>query len=140
MTRIDFYILGDGAPQRRDLTACRLAEKAFHEGLHVYLNAATPEHARELDELLWSFRDRSFVPHALVEDEDEDSTVLIGCGGEPRGAHDVLINLADGVPDCFSRFERVLEIVAGDGNARRAGRERYRFYRDRGYTLETHKL
>lgn len=140
MTRIDFYILGDGATRTRDMTACRLAEKAFREGLRVYLHTASAEQARGLDELLWSFRDRSFVPHGVGPGADGDTPVRIGSDAEPDGTHEVLINLAEDVPAFFSRFDRVLEIVDTDEGARQAGRARYKFYRDRGYSLETHEL
>ena len=53
---------------------------------------------------------------------------------------EVLINLADEVPDFFSRYARVAEIVDADAIRREKGRERFRFYRDRGYQLQTHQL
>lgn len=141
MTRVDFYILPDAGGRSRDLLACKLAEKAFSEGHRVYLNADSPAHARELDELLWTFRDRSFLPHALEQDAgDEQPPIVIGCNGNPETGHDVLINLAAAVPECFSRFARLLEIVNGEASVRDQGRARYKFYRDRGYPLESHQL
>jgi len=47
----------------------------------------------------------------------------------------VLINLSDQTPSNFARFERMLEIVADQEAERNAGRERYRFYKERGYPL-----
>lgn len=138
MTKVDFYVLKDNSAQRRDITACRLAEKAYTQGLQVHLHAASEKHAQEMDKLLWSFRDRSFVPHGLV---DSGAPVTIGATDTVGTDHsDVLINLADQVPNCFSRFERVLEIINADETVRKQGRERFRFYRDRGYTLDTHEL
>jgi len=52
----------------------------------------------------------------------------------------LLINLGLDVPGFFSRFERVAEVVDGDETQKAKGRERFRFYKDRGYPLETHKL
>ncbi|MNC96157.1 DNA polymerase III subunit chi [compost metagenome] len=66
--------------------------------------------------------------------------MLIG-PGEPLPSHqDVLLNLADEVPAFFDRFERVLEIVAGDAAARGQSRQRFKFYRDAGLAPETHRL
>ena len=65
MTRIDFYLPGAGARDNRFGLACRLADKAYHQGRRVYLHAASAEQARHLDRLLWTFRDQSFVPHGL---------------------------------------------------------------------------
>ena len=68
------------------------------------------------------------------------AAVLIG-PGEPLPSHrDVLVNLGAEVPAFFDRFERVLEIVAGDAATRGAARGRFKFYRDQGLAPETHKL
>ena len=55
--------------------------------------------------------------------------------------HDeVLLNLRPEWPPFFSRFQRLIEIVSLDDEDRAAARERYRFYRDRGYEIRTHDL
>lgn len=140
MTRIDFYILGDANQAGRYLTACRLAEKAFGLGHRVHVHTASPEEATRLDDLLWTFRDGSFVPHELVREDGADSPVTVSDRWEPTGECEVLINLAPDVPPFFSRFHRVAEIIDRDEEQRRHGRERFRFYRDRGYDLNTHEL
>ncbi|MBD3618216.1 MAG: DNA polymerase III subunit chi [Chromatiales bacterium] len=140
MTRVDFYILGDDARAGRHLTACRLAEKAWGMGHRVHLHAASAEEAVMLDELLWTFRDGSFLPHERVTEAGADCPVTLSECWEPTGECEVLINLAPEVPGFFSRFERVAEIIDRDEAARRLGRERFRFYRDRGYPLATHEL
>jgi len=54
--------------------------------------------------------------------------------------HDVLINLSQQTPDCFARFERFAELVNQDESIKQAGRERFKFYKSRGYPLNTHKI
>ena len=49
-------------------------------------------------------------------------------------------NLNAEPPPFFSRFERLAEIVGKDDADVVAGRERFRFYRERGYELRTHNL
>jgi DNA polymerase-3 subunit chi len=141
MTRIDFYISKDKHPGARQKLACKLIEKAYKLGHHIYVHTDSDQKASELDELLWTFRDGSFVPHhKLPATEDQNSPVLIGHANEPGGEHDVLINLADEVPNFFSRFERVAELVDDNPENKTRGRDRFRFYRDRGYELKTHEL
>ena len=145
MTRIDFYITGDGGERARELVACRLAAKAFSLDHWVHVHAASADQAQQLDALMWTFRDSSFVPHAvagdaLLEDPATGRSVVIGSGHEPAERCNLVINLGDEVPRFFSRVERVAEIIDGDSARREAGRERFRFYRDRGYQVETHKL
>ncbi|MBI3562524.1 MAG: DNA polymerase III subunit chi [Gammaproteobacteria bacterium] len=141
MTRVDFYISPNLALKMRVQLACRIAEKAYQTQHRVYLHVASPEQANELDTLLWVFRPGSFVPHCLGDAPHAAATpVLIGNELPPPQAGDVLINLSDQVPGFFSRFARVAEIICGDEPSRQKGRERYKFYRERGYPLESHTL
>ena len=48
---------------------------------------------------------------------------------------ELLISLHDTCLPFFSRFERVIEIVSQDADDAKLGRERYVFYKDRGYEL-----
>ena len=139
MTQIDFYVLPDAVPRGRALFTCKLAEKAFGLGHRVFIQTASENEARELDALMWTFHDRSFLPHCL-SGEDPQAPVHIGCSQEPAGEFQLLINLSAEIPRFFSRFERVAEVVNADATLRERGRERFRFYKDRGYPLETHKL
>jgi len=145
MTRVDFYVLEDDADQARDHFACRLVEKAWRLKHKIYLHAASEAEARRLDGLLWTYDDRSFLPHVLdAPDLDpglaEATPVRVGAAAEPGFEADLLVNLDHSVPLFFSRFERVAEIVGGDEAQRSAARERFRFYRDRGYTLQSHRI
>lgn len=140
MTRVDFYIV-QGGDTALPLVACRLTEKAYRHGHRVYIHTRDVTQAQRLDTLLWTFRAGSFVPHALAETPCEDTTpVFIGADEPAEGLSDVLINLSTDLPLFFSRFERVAEVVADDERARERARERYRFYRERGYPLDTHTL
>jgi len=141
MTQVDFYILQNSQPDAQAMLTCRLTEKAFKQGHQVYINTASGQQLKKLDDMLWTFRDGSFLPHGLYDvNADSDHPVLLGHDVEPEGPSDVLVNLSNDVPSFFSRFNRVAELVGGDEVQRESARERYRFYKDRGYTLNTHKL
>lgn len=141
MTRVDFYLLPIAEPHGKLSFACRLVEKAFRDGRQVHVHASDAEEAAAIDALLWSFRDTAFVPHRRIDAPgDEPAPVLIGWGEELSGHHDVLINLTPTVPPLFGRFERVAEIVLDEPALRAASRERWRFYKARGYPLAHHDL
>ncbi len=145
MTRIDFYILGEANDRARYVTACRLSEKAVRQQLPVYIHAESSAQAHTLDDLLWTFRGGSFLPHKVIDSaadaaDAQNPPITIGYGSAPLAHEGVLINLASAVPDFFSRFDRVVEVVDANNERRRSGRDRYRFYKDRGYELGTHKL
>ena len=141
MTKVDFYLL-DVSADSRERFACRLTEKAWRLGHRVYLLAADKPATHELDELLWTFSQGSFVPHAVCEQEaDADShPVLIGHTEPPAALSDVLISLSSEVPAWFSRFTRVAELVGTTEDQKALARDHFRFYRERGYPLETHNL
>ncbi len=141
MTRVDFYILNDNAADARQRFVCRLAEKAWQQGNKVYIHTGDPALSTRIDEMLWTFSQGSFVPHGMDNDPAADEAdIHIGHGEEPRHHDEVLINLSSEVPLFFSRFKRVAEIIDGDENQRQQGRERFRFYRERGYPLESHNI
>ncbi len=153
VTRIDFYILpGDGADGQSVgavtapdavITACKLCDKASAAGSRVFVYAPDSGRAEALDAALWSFRQGSFIGHERLGTaalEEPLPAVLIGAAEPPLSYQHILINLGLEVPPFFSRFERVLEIVDTDTAAKAKSRERYKFYRDRGYELATHNL
>lgn len=144
MTRIDFYILPQtaGPAEGAVMAACKLCDKATSQGIKVYINTPDGAIAESLDGALWSFRQGSFISHEKFIGKAPDEPlplVLIGDMEPPASHHGAMINLGLEVPTFFSRFERVLEIVSGDAAQRSKSRERYKFYRDRGYELKTYE-
>ncbi len=144
MTRIDFYILPEqtGPTHSPVMAACRLCDKAVGAGLRVYIHTPDPVLADEVDGALWSFRQGGFIAHERHGEQALEAPlppVLIGSREPPDSHQGVMVNLGLEVPESFSRFERVLEIVAGDTQGRAKSRERFKFYRDRGYELKTYE-
>lgn len=144
MTQVDFYVLDSDSDEARLRLACKIVDKATQLDNHVFVHATSDEEARKLDELLWTFSQGSFIPHRIVREalaEPPLEPVLIGVNQPPApGRWDVLVNLAAEVPEFFSRYERVAEVVDANASRREQSRERYRFYRDRGYKLNTHQV
>lgn len=135
MTRIDFHTnVGDSLAY-----ACRLLRKAYQAGQPVAV-CADEARLRALDERLWTFSPLDFIPHCGVDSPHADSTPIVLTADPARAPHQgVLLNLGADVPAQFARFERLLEVVGNTPDELVAGRERYRFYRDRGYALNNYK-
>lgn len=132
MTKIDFYT---GSTDKLR-TACQLSHKAMQNGVHVALSTPDAATADALDKLLWQFPATAFIPHCRSDAEEaEQCPVVLNSGNDRFPHHDLLISLHDECPPFFSRFERVIEIVGQDAEDSRLGRERFKFYRDRGYEL-----
>ena len=139
MTRVGFYVVHAAEQGQRLHVAARLADKAFAQGHRIFINAVDEAQARELNDLLWSFRPSSFLPHGL-QGEDHSDNIAIGWGQEPLDHNDLLINLQLEIPAFFSRFNRVAEVVTQDPDSLQALRRSWTFYKERGYQLEKHDL
>lgn len=137
MTSIDFYFNA----QDRLQVACRLAGKALAQKKRMLIYAPEPELASRIDKMLWTWPAIGFVPHCALHDPLAPETpVLIASDAESPAECALLLNLGAECPPHFERFERLLEVVAGDDAERQAGRSRYRFYTDRGYKISNHDL
>ena len=136
MTRIDFHF---NAPDKLQY-ACRLVRKIHRAGQRVVVYAEPVALAR-FDAELWSFSQLDFIPHVAAGDPLAPCTPVLLCSEPVETPHcEVLVNLAAETPSFFSRFERMVEVVTGDEDDRTRARERWRFYKDRGYPLQTHDL
>ena len=145
MTSVDFHF---NTPDR--LThACRLVRKALRA------QAATDEkplivfcsdraRLEQFDELLYSFSDEDFLPHVHSDHPlvDEAPIILSHQAYSPPMPRlpNILVNLDDAVPDFFTHFQRVFEIVGPDEADKELARARFTLYRDRGYAITRHDL
>ena len=140
--RVDFYVLAGTDELARLKFACRLAEKAYLAGQRVFVRLQDAMQLSSFDELLWSFADRSFVPHEPYSEARQwlDTPVLLGCQNGPEVDYDVLLNLASEVPLGAERAARIIEIVDAEESRRQAARGRFRTYRDRELNPQTHHI
>ncbi len=145
--RVDFYILEDASPSARLKLACKLAEKAYLASQSVLVWHTDPAELRAFDDLLWTFNDGSFVPHeALGSDAAPASPaaaaapVLLSTSVAPAANVDIIINLAPDLPPHLPRTRRVAEIIDGDDTRRRAGRARFKAYRELGVQPASHNI
>jgi DNA polymerase-3 subunit chi len=141
MSRIDFYVLTEAGESARHMFACRLAEKAYRLNNSVRIRTLDRGLASRIDELLWTFRDGSFVPHEIADSPGAaESPVTIASDDGSATGIDLLINLAQDVPADIAAFPRIAEIVSSDEDCRLLSRQRFAAYRDQGHTLETHNI
>lgn len=148
MTDINFYVGKQADLDGRLLIACRLAKMAYERNLHIHIHTDNEANSKKLDALLWTQEAAGFLPHALIDSEsvEEQSSkneldkITLSHQFEPLTHCDYLINLSNQRPSFFSRFKKMAEIIDQDKSILESGRERYAFYRDRGYTLEYHQL
>lgn len=137
--QIDFYLLSDSDPMP---FSCRLIEKIYHKKRHIYVHTSNQAAAHRLDDLLWTYKDISFIPHNLYgEGPEPPPPIQIGFGLEPQQQrYDILLNFAPDIPAFYTKFKRVLEIIANEETALAQGRENYKYYRSQNCDIKTHKI
>jgi DNA polymerase-3 subunit chi len=137
VTRIDFYTSVADKLQ----TACRVASKVYSLGHKIVIFCPDADVANRIDRLLWTHPPTGFIPHCVTGNALAGVTpIVIDFRGDAPPHDEVLVNLTTQWPPFFARFERLVEIVSADDEDVRLARERYKFYRDRGYELRTHAL
>lgn len=139
--RIDFYLLGSEQPQDCWLFTCRLIEKAYTKGHKIYIHCSHQNDAELLDELLWTYKADSFIPHNLQgEGPEPPPPVQIGFDKEPRGFNDIVINLAKEIPPFYRKFKRVIELVPNLESEKEISRSHYKTYRSQGCEIHIHDI
>ncbi|MFM8548488.1 MAG: DNA polymerase III subunit chi [Betaproteobacteria bacterium] len=137
MTRVDFHF---NAPDKL-LYGCRLVRKVYRSGSKVLVWCEDPATLAKFDQLLWTFSEQDFIPHVGAGDALAAATpVLLTAEQVESPHHEVIVNLGSATPPMFSRFDRLVEVVANSDPDRAQARERWRFYKDRGYPLHAHDL
>jgi DNA polymerase III subunit chi len=137
VTRVDFYT---EASDRLEL-ACKLAHKVVQSKARMLVFVPDAAMRARLDQMLWLNPPIGFVPHCSVGAPVADETpILLAPSVDAPPIDDILLNLSDEWPPTFARFHRLIEIVTQAEDDKALARARYRFYRDRGYPIETHNL
>ncbi len=144
MTKINFYASRYHTLRGRIFLACRLVEKAREHNMQVHIHTDGYNTTRQMDEMLWIWKDTSFIPH--ISDINRgfsnhpQEPVTISSQYQTMNRCDYLINLSNQRPEFFSRYLKMAEIIDQTETILTAGRERYSFYKNRGYTLNYYQL
>ncbi len=139
--RIDFYIIPEKTSQAALMFACRLVEKAYNNKNTSYIYVEDEARAQQINDLLWTFRDISFIPHDLVGNNSTSLPIQIGFGQhEPEIIPDILFNLTSGVPEFSTKFNRIIEIAPQEPSWQNSARQNYRHYQAQDFTINNHDL
>lgn len=138
MEQIDFYILPNDNPLP---FTCRLLEKAYKQNHQIYVCANSKTQAEQLNDMLWTFNDISFVPHHLIsENGHQSSPIVIGFEEQAPVHDDIYVTLSDELPDTAEKFERVIFIVPNIEEHKQIARKNYKELTDKGYNVQIHKM
>jgi DNA polymerase-3 subunit chi len=137
VTEIDFYT---HAADRLQIAA-RLCVKAYGLGMRVRVLTGDAATTARLDQLLWTSPPVGFLPHCRLASRVAEATpVIVDEALEHSGPAELLINLHAEQPGFFRRFARLAEIIGSDAAELTAGRVKWQYYKQQGYTLRAHNL
>ena len=137
MTQVDFHF---NTPDKLHYV-CRLLRKIYNSGKKSVVYCADTELMSRLDQQLWSFSQLDFLPHVRASDPLSEVTPIILLSESAQTPHhEVLVNLAQEMPPFFSRYDRLVEVVSLEDDDRQQARLRWKFYKDRGYPMNTYDL
>ncbi|NLY12030.1 MAG: DNA polymerase III subunit chi [Gammaproteobacteria bacterium] len=137
--KVEFYVLPSTQTADRLNAACRLAHKSWRAGFMTFIRCADSQQQNQLDELLWTFRRHSFIPHALHAD-NITAPVVLAVNERPQQTPCVLINLHTEISTHLDCFNRVIEIVNQEPELLQICRQNFVRYRELGYKPERVEL
>jgi DNA polymerase III subunit chi len=142
MPKVSFYVLPTQSDQERLIFACKLVEKAYRSSNRIYILTESDAQSRLMDNLLWTFRAGSFIPHHLYDGKIPtiENRILLGTLNAPEPWQKIIINLSGQQPADLEYSERIMEILDASATVKQAGRERYRHYKHLGLTISTHNM
>jgi len=118
----------------------KLLCKANNVGRKLHISVRNEQHGEKVMKDLYGAEPTSFFGISSSSHNAHELTSAVISHTSDYGHNDVIINLTSEIPDNFSAFKRVIEIVGRDEENISAARDRYRWYKDRGYAIATHKL
>jgi len=142
MAEIKFYLLSSTGSDARYRYACKIIEKAYRNGYFAYVLTDSDSQSQWLEQLLWTFRPTSFVPHEIYRGilPEFPNTILISHLPIPLQWQRLVVNLSSNPVGDLGQTEKVVEIFDNDEQVKQIGREHYRHYKSLGVIPSTHSI
>ncbi len=116
MTEVWFYHLEQ---RRLEDVLPTLLERSIQRGWRAVVQAGSPERVAALDELLWTYKDESFLPHGTAGDGDpQTQPILLTDGPDASNAPAVRFMLdgarvASALDQAAAVYDRVMLLFDG---------------------------
>lgn len=138
-----FYILNKAEDLK--ISVCKIIKEYYKKKYKIFVSTCNNDLVNELNNLLWTFEQISFVPHCTTKNYDKDSPILLsGRDSFPKTInlkeYDVWLNLDDEVEENYTDFEIILEIVSQNEEQRILSRKRYLNYQKNNFEVKHEKL
>ena len=130
------------AQSRMETRACEIAERTYVRGDKLQIIAGDQQQATRLDDLLWTFRPDSFVPHRFSRGEKDEVTspVVITIDEEKIPGFEFLLMLNYCPVEIVEQFSQVTHLVVVDNQERlEASRHYWAQLKEAGFVLRHQK-
>ena len=123
-----FYILD--SDDDINYCTCKIIKKFYEEGKKILVSSKNSILIDDLNKLLWTFEQLSFIPHSTSKDYDSLTQVLLTETGYKNDSiikkdYNIFINLDDEVKTDYHNYEIVIELVSGNEHQKNLAREKY---------------
>ena len=138
-----FYILNKAEDLK--ISVCKIIKEYYKKKYKIFVSSHSNDLIDELNNLLWTFEQISFIPHCTNKNYDKNSPVLLsGKDSFPETVnlkeYDVWLNLDDEMEENYTDFEIILEIVSQNEKERMLSRKRYLNYQKNNFEVKHEKL
>ena len=119
---------------------CDVVENEFTNGNKVVVNVSDEEEGKVLDNMLWSWKQSSFIPHSLVTSlsESANDPVLITTDISENVSYETMILVNPTNIEKFDNYNTVIDFAEKYNPTKiETDRKRYKLYRDQKFTIET---
>ncbi len=145
MVEVSFYVLPSSSEATREKLLLKIIEKAYQAEEPTFFYSDNRALIQALDRKLWEVPQVEFLPHTIIEqaeDINEFDFIYLSDQTWPLPNRSLFINLHHTVPEVIKmgQYPRVFEVITQDPQVLEESRNRYRLYRDLGFSLKTHKL
>ena len=115
----------------------KLLEKVLERGLRAVVRADNEARIDDLNRLLWTYEERSFLAHGVASDGfAAEQPIYLATAAENPNQASVLVLVGGAEPFDLDRFERCVDIFDGnDASALAGARERWRAQQAAGNTV-----
>ncbi len=138
-----FYILDKTEDLK--ISVCKIIKEYYKKKYKIFVSSRSNDLVNELNNLLWTFEQISFIPHCTTKNYDKNSPILLsGKDSFPEKVnlkqYDVWLNLDDEMEENYTDFEIIIEIVSQNEEERMLSRKRYLNYQNNNFEVKHEKL
>lgn len=129
MPNITFYQLDTESQDDINRIICDLCYSYYKNNRNIYLLCPDLNYCYQLDEYIVNYHKQKFFPYNLLgEGSIPPAPINIGHITTNKLKYDILINLHNIIPDNFTKYKEIIELVAKNTTMRAISREHYKHY------------